>query len=103
MYPLESIYGPCAYRTFKNNGGLPKNLTHYRQNSDDVNKGDLPHDEGYVSKLEDSGIKELNLSTIWPAPEVDPEALGTKGWSGEHIEFLTKQFAEIDKRRARGN
>lgn len=64
---------------------------------------DLPHDEGYVSKLEDSGIKELNLSTIWPAPEVDPEALGMKGWSGEHIEFLTKQFAEIDKRRARGN
>ena len=62
---------------------------------------DLRHDESYVSKLDDSGIKELNLSTIWPAPEVDPEALGTKGWSGEHIEFLTKQLAEVDKPRAR--
>jgi hypothetical protein len=37
MYPLESIYGPCAYRAFKNNGGFPENLTHYRQNSDGVN------------------------------------------------------------------
>jgi hypothetical protein len=62
---------------------------------------DLPHDESYVSKLEEAGIKELNLSTIWPAPEVDPEALGMKGWSGEHIEFLTKQFAEMDERLAR--
>lgn len=62
---------------------------------------DLPNDESYVSRLEENGIKELNLSTIWPALEVDPEALGMKGWSGEHIEFLTKQFAEMDKRRAR--
>ena len=62
---------------------------------------DLPHDEIYVSKLEETGIKELNLSTIWPAPEVDPEALGTKGWSGEYTEFLTAQLAEMDKRPAR--
>jgi hypothetical protein len=63
---------------------------------------DLPHDETYASKLEETGIKELNLSTIWPAPEVDPEALGMKGWSGEHVEFLAKQMAAMDKRGARG-
>ena len=62
---------------------------------------DIPHNESYVSKLEEAGIKELNLSTIWPAPKFDPGALGMKGWSGEHIEFHTQQFAEMDKRRAR--
>jgi len=63
---------------------------------------DLPYDKNYVSALGEAGIADLHLSTIWPSPEVDPEALGTKGWSGEGLEFLTNQLAEIDKRRVRG-
>jgi hypothetical protein len=63
---------------------------------------DLPHDKSYGSGLEQAGLKDsdaFNLSVIWPSPEVDPDALGMTGWTGAGVEFLTRQLAELDKRR----
>ena len=63
---------------------------------------ELPHDETYVSQLDQTGLMErFNVSVIWPSPEVDPEALQKKGWSGEGVEILAKQLAEVDRRRLR--
>ena len=61
---------------------------------------ELPHDGAYVSQLEKTGLMDkFNVSVIWPSPEVDPEALGRKGWSGKGIDFLTEQLAGLDRRR----
>ena len=54
-----------------------------------------PHSEDYVEQLGGAGIEELPIGSIWPQPEVDPENLGMKGWSGEAVDFLAEQLAKM--------
>ena len=51
--------------------------------------------EDYVDQLGSAGIQNLKIGSIWPEREVDPEKLGTKGRSGEAVDFLTEQFANL--------
>ncbi len=53
------------------------------------------HDKDYVEQLGSAGIEELRTGAIWPHPEVDPEKLGMKGWSGEGVDFLAEQLAKL--------
>ncbi len=53
------------------------------------------HDKDYVEQLGSAGIEELRIGAIWPHPEVDPEKLGMKGWSGEGVDFLAEQLAKL--------
>ena len=55
----------------------------------------LSHDKNYVEQLEGAGIERLMIGAIWPQPEVDPEKLGMKGWSGEGVDFLAEQLAKL--------
>lgn len=59
---------------------------------------DLPHDKKYVKQLGEAGIERLVIGSIWPQPEVDPEKLGMKGWSGEGVDFLAEQLAMLIKK-----
>ena len=58
---------------------------------------DLSQDKhkDYVEQLGSAGIEGLRIGTIWPQPEVDPERLGMKGWSGEGTDFLAEQLAKL--------
>ena len=49
----------------------------------------------YARQLEGAGIEELHIDSIWPQPEVDPEKLGTKGWSGEPLDFLAEKLPKL--------
>jgi hypothetical protein len=33
-------------------------------------------------------------ATIWPEPEVDPDKLGTRGWSGAMLDYITDELAK---------
>lgn len=55
----------------------------------------LSHNKNYVEQLGDAGIKELMIGVIWPQPEVTPEGLGMKGWSGEAVDFLAEQLTKL--------
>ena len=54
-----------------------------------------PHLGDYAKQLEGVGIEELHFDSIWCQPEVDPEKLGTKGWSDEPLGFLAEQLPKL--------
>ena len=53
------------------------------------------HHKDYVEQLGRAGIEDLRIGAIWPHPEVDPEELGMKGWSGEAVDFFAEQLAKL--------
>ena len=57
------------------------------------------HSEDYVEQLGRAGIEELQIGSIWPQAEVDPEKLGMKGWSGEAVDFLAEQLNKLTAKR----
>lgn len=63
---------------------------------------DQSHPKDYVERLGKAGIEELRIGVIWPHPEVDPEKLEMKGWSGEGVDFLAEQLSRlVDKSRVK--
>jgi hypothetical protein len=56
-----------------------------------------PHsseDNDYLKALEDAGIISLIRDSMWPSPDVTPEALGRKGWDGsKSIDWIADQMA----------
>ena len=57
--------------------------------------------QGYVEQLEVAGIEKLQIGSIWPGREVDPETLGMKGWSGEPVDFMAEQLLKLDRAKRR--
>ncbi len=53
--------------------------------------------EDYVERLGGAGIEELVIGQIWPSPEVEPDKLGMKGWSGELVDFMSEQLTKLAK------
>ena len=58
----------------------------------------ITFDHDYADKLGVAGIEELRIGAIWPTPHVHPDELGTRGMSGEGIDFLAGELAKIDRR-----
>src|SRR5262249_3130136 len=48
----------------------------------------LTHDAEYAGALAVAGIERVSIGGIWPAPEVSPDRLGTRGWTGRPIDAL---------------
>lgn len=59
----------------------------------------LTHKRDYAERLGAAGIEGLRIGAIWPQPEVDPEKLGMKGWSGEGVGFVAEQLAKVEKKQ----
>lgn len=66
---------------------------------------DLSYDKNYVIHLGSAGIEDLISASakIWPEPEVQPERMGMKGWSGEEIDFLENQLAKFVEKNSSGS
>ncbi|MGD9537102.1 MAG: DUF3800 domain-containing protein [Alphaproteobacteria bacterium] len=60
-----------------------------------------PPDKDYCERLEAAGIEAFSIGGIWPAPHVDPDALGMRGWSGASIDAITDRLAKLDRDRSR--
>ena len=58
-----------------------------------------PYPKDYVERLSEAGIEKMQIGSIWPEPEVDPEKLGMKGWSGEPVDFMAEQLRQLDPAR----
>lgn len=54
--------------------------------------------EDYVKRLGAAGTEELIIGQIWPSPEVEPDELGMKGWSGELVNFMSDQLTKLAKK-----
>jgi hypothetical protein len=54
-------------------------------------KGETP---GYIELLQEVDVEPLVKATIWPEPEVDPDKLGTRGWSGAMLDYITDELAK---------
>jgi hypothetical protein len=50
----------------------------------------------YLAVLREIDMEALVTEMVWPQLEVDPDKLGTRGMSGDMIDYLT---AELEKRR----
>jgi hypothetical protein len=49
----------------------------------------------YWHALEEAGISKFIRDSIWPSPDVTPEALGRKGWDGSKaIDWIADQMAK---------
>jgi hypothetical protein len=55
------------------------------------------HNEDYAKRLGAAGIEELRIGVIWPSPDVDPDALGTRGMSGAGIDALASELASTGR------
>lgn len=55
------------------------------------------YDQAYFEALDNAGIENLKIGSIWPQMEVTPEGLGMKGWSGAHVEAITEQLQRIKR------
>lgn len=55
------------------------------------------HDQNYFERLDEAGIEDFKIGAIWPEPEVTPEALGMKGWSGKVLDAVTEQLVKVSE------
>jgi hypothetical protein len=51
----------------------------------------------YLDILREVDLQPLVKALIWPEPEVDPDKLGTKGWSSASLDYMT---AALERRRS---
>jgi hypothetical protein len=60
-----------------------------------ASRASVDKDQPYREKLGDAGIQKLLLGTIWPSTDVEPEALGTKGWDASPaLDWLSEQVGK---------
>ena len=52
----------------------------------------------YLELLQNIDLTPLVKGAIWPEPEVDPDRLGTRGWSGALLDYLTNETARVSQR-----
>ncbi len=57
------------------------------------------YNQDYYEGLDAAGIENFKIGAIWPEPEVHPDALGMRGWSGKFTDAIAEQIAKLDRGR----